>query len=427
MSFIGVFVASSEKERKRFQRTVNLYGVPVNEPAQMERIGVNTETALPGLSTDKRGQNPGMQIRITTRQLLLVLGMYMLAGLLYGMALSISQREWAKVSLSAYFVSELPRVFLDYGMKLVFTAPIWYLLFVRLRHWSLVQRVLLHIVLLPLFILVWQGVYYAVSDVIGIGRLRESGQVWDTYIGTLFYLVQFGIFHAYAYYRDLQRQRIQEIQLRELAVKSELTALKAQLNPHFLYNVFNTISASVPPAQERTRELLADLADLFRYQLKASRTDEATVRNEVAFVRNYLDLEKARFGDRLRICFDIADDTPDCLLPPMLLQPLVENSVRHGIASLIDGGEVTVRIYRQDSQLQVEVADTGVGMNNSAEIGHGVGLTNTRLRLEKMYGAELVVLPNMPHGVVVRFAIPVKERVSDMEVHKDVPRYTAVF
>ncbi|MBC7571419.1 MAG: histidine kinase [Spirosoma sp.] len=342
------------------------------------------------------------------RHLLLVLSMYVIAALFYGGVLSISQREWAKVSLPDYFIGELPRVFLDYGLKLLFTIPIWYLLFVRLRHWSLVRRVSLHIILLPLFIVIWQSVYYAISDAVDIGRLRDSGQVWDTYIGTLFYLVQFGIFHAYAYYRDLQQQRIREIQLRELAVKSELTALKAQLNPHFLYNVFNTISASVPPAQERTRELLADLADLFRYQLQASRTDEATVRDEINFVQKYLDLEKARFGDRLRVQFNVADEVLDCLLPPMLLQPLVENSVRHGISSRIDGGEVHVSIHRQQDELRIEIADTGVGMNNSTETGNGVGLTNTRLRLEKMYGTELVITENQPHGVVVRFAVPVK-------------------
>ncbi len=359
---------------------------------------------------------------ISLRPLLLVLSMYAGAALLYDGALSISQHVWSKRTLLDDFMGELPRVFLDYGLKLLFTIPIWYLLFVRLRHWSLVRRVSLHVILLPLFIVVWQSVYYAVSDIIGVGRLRDSGQIWDTYIGSLFYLVQFGIFHAYAYYRDLQQQRIQEIQLRELAVKSELTALKAQLNPHFLYNVFNTISASVPPAQERTRELLADLADLFRYQLQASRTDEATVRDEISFVGKYLDLEKARFGNRLRVQFDVADEVLDCLLPPMLLQPLVENSVRHGLASLIDGGDVRVSIHRRVEKLHIEVADTGVGMNNSAETGNGLGLTNTRLRLEKMYGTALAITENQPHGVVVRFAVPIRvvtqKHAETKEIHR---------
>lgn len=344
---------------------------------------------------------------ITYRQLALVLGMYLLAALLYDGALSISQRVWSKQSLWADYIDEIPRILLDYALKLVATIPVWYLLFVRLRHLPLVRRALLHIVLLPLFIIIWQGLYYFVSDALGIGRLRGNAQVWDTYIGSLFYLVQFGIFHAYAYYRDLQQQRIREAQLRELALKSELSALKAQLNPHFLYNVFNTISASVPPAQERTRELLAELADLFRYQLQASKSDVVSVRDEIAFVKKYLDLEKARFGDRLRVCFDIADEVLDNAIPPMLLQPLVENSVRHGIASLIDGGEVRVGIHRQNGHLHVEVSDTGVGMNGSTANGTGVGLANTRMRLAKMYDSELQISSVQPQGVRVQFEIPV--------------------
>ncbi len=344
---------------------------------------------------------------ITYRQLALVLGLYLLSAVLYDGALSISQRPWSQQSLLNDFVQGGPRILLDYGLKLLITAPVWYLLFRRLRHHSLPRRVLLHVGLLPLFIIVWQGIYYLISDAIGIGRLRDSGQIWDTYIGALFYLVQFGIFHAYAYYRDYQRQRIQEAELRELTVKSELTALKAQLNPHFLYNVFNTISATVPPELEHTRELLADLADLFRYQLQASKTDFVTVGDEIAFLQKYLDLEKARFGDRLRVVFEVPDDVLEAKIPPMLLQPLVENAVRHGIAPLIEGGEVRVKIAQQNGLLHVTVADTGAGMNGKVVNGHGVGLANTRLRLAKMYGNPLVITASQPHGVEVSFDVPI--------------------
>lgn len=343
---------------------------------------------------------------ITYRQLFLVLGLYLLSALLYDGALSISQRPWSEQSFGRDFLQGGPRILLDYGLKLLVTAPVWYLLFIRLRNHSLARRVLLHVVLLPLFLGAWQGTYYLISDTIGIGRLRDSGQIWDTYIGALFYLVQFGIFHAYAYYRDYQRQQTQEAELRELAVKSELTALKAQLNPHFLYNVFNTISATVPSELEHTRELLADLADLFRYQLQSSKTDLVTVRDEVAFLQKYLDLEKARFGDRLRVVFEVPDAVLETKIPPMLLQPLVENAVRHGIAPLIEGGEVRIRLGQQNGQLHVTVADTGAGMNGKSENGSGVGLANTRLRLAKMYGNELVMGANAPHGVRVDFVIP---------------------
>ncbi|MGF7215649.1 sensor histidine kinase YesM [Spirosoma lacussanchae] len=343
---------------------------------------------------------------ITYRQLTMIVGLYIVSALLYDGALSISERAWSKNSLFIDFLYEVPRALLDYGMKLLVTAPVWYLLFIRLRHLTLTRRILLHVVLLPLYLLVWQFLYYAVSDGLGIGRLRGTGQVWDTYIGALFYLVQFGIFHAYDYYRDLQRQRLREVQLRELTLKSELAALKAQLNPHFLYNVFNTISASVPPAQERTRELLAELADLFRYQLQASKADVVTVREEIAFVKKYLDLEKARFGDRLRVSFDVADNVLDNTIPPMLLQPLVENSVKHGIASLIEGGDIHVGIHRQNGHLHVAISDTGVGLNGSSTTGHGLGLANTRLRLDKMYGSQLTVGNSQPRGVIVQFTIP---------------------
>lgn len=344
---------------------------------------------------------------ITYRQLALVLGLYGLAILLYGGVLTINQRSWSKQGALASFVGELPRIGLDYGLKLLMTAPIWYLLFRHLRHQPLVRRGGLHLILLPLFIISWQGLCYATSDRLRIGRLRGDAQIWDTYIGALFYLVQFSVFHAYTYYRDLQQQRALEAELRQLALQSELSALKAQLNPHFLYNVFNTISASVPPAQERTRELLAELADLFRYQLQASKTDLVAVRDELAFVGKYLNLEKARFGDRLQVHFEVAEEVLDNLMPPMLLQPLVENSVRHGIASLIEGGEIRIRIQHQHQQLWVEVTDTGVGLRGSTPTGSGVGLQNTRLRLAKTYGSILQIEANQPRGVRLRFTLPI--------------------
>ncbi len=345
---------------------------------------------------------------ITNRQLSAILLFYVAAALCYDTALTISQAQWSKQSLTMDFIDELPRILLDYWLKLVFTIPIWYLLFYRLRSWPLHQRLLLHLLLLPAFLVIWQGVYYTLSDVIGVGRLQGSGQVWDTYIGGLFYAVQFGIFHAYAYHRDLRHQQKREADLRELALNSELAALKAQINPHFLYNTFNTISASVPPEQEHTREMLAQLADLFRYQLRASRTDQVTVADELEFIQKYLDLEKARFGDRLRVHYNIGPDVLDAVIPPMLLQPLVENAVKHGIAPLIEGGDITVQITREAGLLAFRIIDTGKGLNGHRNrLFEGVGLNNTRLRIEKSVGGQLRITDHQPRGTVVAFELPV--------------------
>ncbi|MEZ0487331.1 sensor histidine kinase [Fibrella aquatica] len=344
---------------------------------------------------------------ITYRQAGAVLLFYGIAIFFYDIALTISQRVWSKQSPLADFVQEFPRIALDYGMKLLFTIPIWYLLFRRLRTWSLYHRLLLHLLLFPAFLLIWQLVYYVVSDAVGIGRLQGNGQIWDTYIGGLFYAVQFGLFHAYAYYRDLQDQHKREADLRELVLNSELAALKAQINPHFLYNTFNTISASVPPEQEHTREMLAQLADLFRYQLRASRTDHVTVADELDFIQKYLDLEKARFGDRLRVQYDIGPDVLDAVIPPMLLQPLVENAVKHGIAPLIEGGDITVQIRREAGLIAFQITDTGKGINGHRHrLFEGVGLNNTRLRIEKSVGRQLRITDNQPQGTVVAFELP---------------------
>jgi two-component system LytT family sensor kinase len=295
---------------------------------------------------------------------------------------------------------------LDYLFKFLFTIPIWWLIFRKLKGVSLRKRLLTHLITLPLFVILCQQFYYAAAEAIGWGHLRSYGQVWDIYIPVLFYTLQFGIFHAYEYYYTNQRHLKQKAALREAALKSELSALKAQLNPHFLYNVFNTISASVPSENELTRELIAKLSDLFRYQLKATKMELVPLKDELGFVRKYLDLEKARFQDRLQVMVDVPEDVMEAMVPPMILQPLVENSVKHGIASLIEGGQISIHIQRIGSNIQFQVADTGVGVKDTTQLFNvGLGLTNTKLRLEKMYGADLIISDNVPRGLKVEFSI----------------------
>lgn len=295
---------------------------------------------------------------------------------------------------------------LDYSLKLLLTVIIWWFLFRVLKKVPMKKRLFLHLVLLPVFVIVWKQLYYSISDYLGFGHLGGSGQVWDIYIPGLFYILQFGIIHAYNYFRENQRKLLLEGELRQAALKSELSAIKAQLNPHFLYNVFNTINASVPPEQEKTRRLIAQLADLFRYQLQASRTDLVTLEQELDFVKKYLDLEKERFGDRLTIAIEVDANVLHEKVPPMLLQPLVENSVKHGLATLIEGGTITISIKKKEGKLWFCISDTGIGIDDKeAALTNGVGLSNTRLRLEKMYQTQLRLLDNSPKGLKIEFSI----------------------
>lgn len=296
---------------------------------------------------------------------------------------------------------------LGYLIQLILTIPLWWLMFRKMKDVPLKKRLLLHVIGLPVFVIAYQQIYYALTEFLGWGHLIGAGSVWDIYIPGLFYILQFGIFHAYNYYLQNQQSLKVRSELREAATKSELAALKAQLNPHFLYNVFNTISASLPSEQEKTRELIAELSDLFRYQLKASKTEMVTLKEELDFVEKYLNLEKARFEDRLKIRIEVPEHLKSVKIPPMILQPLVENSVKHGISSKIEGGEIMIKVEEQGEKTYFIVSDTGSGVEDKSTLfsKSGVGLSNTKERIEKIYGSKLKVSDNHPSGLKIEFAI----------------------
>ncbi len=344
---------------------------------------------------------------IQVYEYLTVLAFYFFFAYLYHLTLWINSLSTNPPISELFSVSKfMDQAGLDYLFKLLFSIPIWWLIFRKFKDLPLKQRLMIHLVTMPLFVVIAQQCYYAAAEAIGWGHLGSWGQIWDVYIPILFYVLQFGLLHAYEYYHTNQRHLKQQAALTEAALKSELSALKAQLNPHFLYNVFNTISASVPSENEKTRELIATLSDLFRYQLKATQSELVLLSDELEFVQKYLDLEKARFEDRLKVIIDVPEDVRDAMVPPMILQPLVENSVKHGISSLIDGGEILIRINRNGPNIQFEVADTGVGVKDKTKLFDiGVGLTNTKLRLQKMYGSEMTITDNFPQGLKIEFAI----------------------
>ena len=347
----------------------------------------------------------GFGIRI--KDALIVCAIYIIMSWVYTVTLWRNRADFSKNENPLFTMDN----FLDdggiqYAIFLVFSIPIWILIFRISRKKPLRFRLLLHLITMPIFVLGAQKVYYLIIEQLGFGHLRGSSQIWDIYIPSLIYLIQFGILHAYEYYKENQRKLIIEGELRQAALKSELAAIKAQLNPHFLYNVFNTINASVPPKQEKTRMLIATLSDLFRYQLKASKKELVSLEEELEFVKKYLELEKARFEERLNIRINVSKELYSEKIPPMLLQPLVENSVKHGISASLEGGEISISIFKEESKLKFEIADTGKGVTDKKSMfGKGIGLSNTQLRLQKMYQSQLEILDNQPQGLKIRFAI----------------------
>lgn len=335
-----------------------------------------------------------------------ILAFYLFFSVLYYITLyvnqDLTQGFLTLLSLEKYWGTAGMQYFLFF----LASIPVWFLVFRLLANKKLYLRLLaLLIIMLPL-LYGTRFIYYRINDHFGWGHLTGTGTVWDIYIPGLFMMIQFGFLFAYEHYRENQEKLRIEGELRQAALKSELSAIKAQLNPHFLYNVFNTINASVPAENEKTRQLIAELSDLFRYQLQATKEDLVPLKNEISFVEKYLDLEKARFEERLKVKIEVEEGLMEEKVPPMILQPLVENCVKHGLSPLIQGGEIRIKISREDEKLKFIVSDTGIGIKDKESIfDSGIGLHNTRQRLHKMYNSTVEVSDNHPNGLTISFSI----------------------
>jgi hypothetical protein len=226
-----------------------------------------------------------------------------------------------------------------------------------------------------------------------------------------------GVCHVRAYYRKYRERELRASQLQTHLARAELQVLKMQLHPHFLFNTLHTISALMRIDLDLAERMLARLGDLLRSSLETAGQQEVPLRQELEFVQPYLEIEQARLGPRLRVRLQIAPDVRGAWVPNLVLQPLIENAIRHGIAARAEGGTVAVRAWREGGLLHLDVADDGPGLvePRPAHFGHGIGLTNTRARLAQLYGdAHRFELRNMPgKGLIVSLSLPFRDEADD--------------
>ncbi len=195
--------------------------------------------------------------------------------------------------------------------------------------------------------------------------------------------------------------------------RARLDGLRAQLRPHFLFNTFNTVAALVRIGEkEEGLDTLAELSELLRASLDADHTPFATLGEELALTRRYIELERKRFGDRLTVAVAVPEALHSALVPRLALQPLVENAIRHGIEPAEEGGHIRISAHREQSEVHLEVVDTGVGVGNrkdTAGDGNGVGLGNLRQRLVALYepsGTLEISRPDTGVGTRVEMTVP---------------------
>jgi two-component sensor histidine kinase len=216
-------------------------------------------------------------------------------------------------------------------------------------------------------------------------------------------------FHQH-WWRIVRLQNRQEA-LRELAVSAQLAALRAQVNPHFLFNSLNSIAQLIVTEPRKAEACVERLAEIYRYLLHRTNADFVPLAEELSVAESYLEIERARFGDALRVEEHIDARARDLLLPSLILQPLVENAVKHGISPKVGGGRVTIEARIDDGDLRLAVRDTGVGLvgDQRAIYEHGVGLRNVRDRLLRLYGADYApqVVSQPGGGTTVTLRIPV--------------------
>lgn len=203
-----------------------------------------------------------------------------------------------------------------------------------------------------------------------------------------------------------------ERELREMATEAQLAALRAQINPHFFFNSLNSIAQLISVDPDKAEACVERLAEIFRYMLRRSESEFVSLAEELEIADAYLEIEKARFGAALRVSRDVDPRAMSVTMPGLLLQPLVENAVKHGISRKVGGGDVSIAAHMESDALVLHVADTGCGMVEDPANGRGVGLRNVRDRLLKHYGPEFApqVESSTDSGTRVTIRIPTQPR-----------------
>lgn len=229
----------------------------------------------------------------------------------------------------------------------------------------------------------------------------------------LAYWVLVSVHQAHHNYRRFRERELRASQLEAKLAQTQLEVLKMQLHPHFLFNTLHAISTLIHRDPDAADEMVAQLSDLLRMTLANIGIQEVALQQELEFLHRYLDIQKMRFQDRLEVIVDVPSETLDIQVPNQVLQPIVENAVRHGVDARSGSGRIEVRARTTEHMLELTVRDDGPGVKGAVRLPRerpGIGLSNTRARLRELYGpASTLMLEDHPQGgAIVTLSIPLR-------------------
>jgi hypothetical protein len=278
-----------------------------------------------------------------------------------------------------------------------------------------VAHIPLSVVFTSLYIYVFFVLRAVVEDIkwdaLSPGHMMKMAPDWFIW-SILIYWMIVGALQAYRYYERYLSSELRLERMEKSYSQARLNALRMQLDPHFLFNALNTISSHVERDPRLTRGMIEHLGDLLRLSLETKDKQEVPLAEELAFLDHYLEIQKIRFGDQLTIDIDVTPEVRYALVPSLLLQPLVENAIRHGISRRISGGTVTVAGRAVGNNIVIQVEDDGVGLASgwTLESSSGLGLAVTRERIAGMYPARhsFSIRRRLEGGTTVEIVLPLR-------------------
>ena len=337
--------------------------------------------------------------KIARREIGLFIFILLVMSILYGTPRLFSH---------GFTLSFLKEITVDCIIMTIACLPVWWLHFRKWTGLPMQKRFGLHFLTAPLYYLIWILLYMVYNHLSGLPRMTGKQVLQNSGPNLLFYLQVFSSLHIDLFFREREAQFRRQQELQDLAHGAEINALKAQIQPHFLFNTLNSISASVPSSEEHTRVLIARLAGIFRYGLDSIKHELVNLEKELEFIANYLSIEKERFGQRLHYKIDMLPEIAHTLIPPMLLQPLVENAIRHGIEPSVAGGNISITCSLHNEKVVIGIQSSGAPCTKTIHqmfTGTGLGLTNTAKRLKTQFDENLLITIE-GNEVKVQFALP---------------------